>query len=815
MKIPTPSGNSGTLLSLKDVAAWQIAGIRPDNPDVRAALPALQRGAVWRAPQIEDLWDSVVRGFPVGAFLLAPYRQGKGIKPFLYGQGTAATAATTHHLLDGQQRSNALALGFLNPWRPAGTHTPPAALWIDLEAPDPKDEREVVFRVLTRSHPWGYRYDSMAGDGPRLSAQATRDAGAAYAASDAKLQGKGAGEIPLTAAWPWDARAPLPLCLLLDAVEAGGDVAGHVRRALAKLPFWKEGLANANSPDWSGRVLEIVGAKSGDDRERFERIVDRFGHLLGKPGTGSYQIPALVVPEITSAFFRAEPTPRKASPEDADRQDPMETLFVRINSSGTPLEGEELVYSILKSIWPEAERHVDAIHARLARPSRIVVLAARLVLATEKAYKERPPAAPDVSRFRRLVNGVDRESPRFRDKILAFFESGKAAKVFDTARALLTDNRWCPLPGVLVADVARRSQDVMFLLLRWVQRLLDEKEDPAQLGKVATLRALGAVTALAWFSENEGHCLTTLWPQLQTASERTLPHVLSKSFDPCFGFANGKPVMIPLVPPKVLQTVFTANMLERHGFGTPNGSFWQSWNWEYVATPAVDDKYLGDKLSGWYRGRFKKAWTLQDEDRPDENGTGVDGRYQQVWSAFVHKLRHERRLLLFAQRSWLARWFPGYDPTAPDQLDEHDRPWDFDHIHPASYISRRKNVPDMIRAWHSSIGNLRVWPFQANRGDGDSPPRVKLATKPYLQAFHIHTPGDLLDASFLEEGDELDHWHGSTPRGGENDWFPAGYLGDGDSYGSHRPALLRAILGRLLRVYTAWYDTLLIDDLYA
>ena len=82
MKTPTPSGNSGTLLSLKDVAAWQIAGIRPDNPDVRAALPALQRGAVWRAPQIEDLWDSVVRGFPVGAFLLAPYRQGKGIKPF-------------------------------------------------------------------------------------------------------------------------------------------------------------------------------------------------------------------------------------------------------------------------------------------------------------------------------------------------------------------------------------------------------------------------------------------------------------------------------------------------------------------------------------------------------------------------------------------------------------------------------------------------------------------------------------------------------------------------------------------------------------
>ena len=31
-------------------------------------LPALERGAVWPAYQVERLWDSLVRGFPIGCF---------------------------------------------------------------------------------------------------------------------------------------------------------------------------------------------------------------------------------------------------------------------------------------------------------------------------------------------------------------------------------------------------------------------------------------------------------------------------------------------------------------------------------------------------------------------------------------------------------------------------------------------------------------------------------------------------------------------------------------------------------------------------
>ena len=44
-----------------------------------------------------------------------------------------------------------------------------------------------------------------------------------------------------------------------------------------------------------------------------------------------------------------------SEPEDEDNYipDEVETLFVRINSAGTPLAGEELIYSVYKSILPQ------------------------------------------------------------------------------------------------------------------------------------------------------------------------------------------------------------------------------------------------------------------------------------------------------------------------------------------------------------------------------------------------------------------------------------------------------------------------------
>ena len=56
-------------------------------------LPPIQRNFVWKPHQIENLWDSILRGFTIGAF-------------------TVTGRAGQWEVLDGQQRLNAIALAF-------------------------------------------------------------------------------------------------------------------------------------------------------------------------------------------------------------------------------------------------------------------------------------------------------------------------------------------------------------------------------------------------------------------------------------------------------------------------------------------------------------------------------------------------------------------------------------------------------------------------------------------------------------------------------------------------------------------------------
>ena len=159
--------------------------------------------------------------------------------------------AATHHLLDGQQRSNAIALGFLNAWV-ATSEEATAALWLDLEAPavSAKDDREFVFRVLTRTHPWGYRYQRLAEGGPRLTAHQIREATAGYRKATPAHRWTDTGDVPIALSWPWDAKAPVPVPLLIDAVSSGGDIRQRVLEELAETAsFGKTSAATSTARD--------------------------------------------------------------------------------------------------------------------------------------------------------------------------------------------------------------------------------------------------------------------------------------------------------------------------------------------------------------------------------------------------------------------------------------------------------------------------------------------------------------------------------------------------------------------------------------
>lgn len=63
----------GKMMSLREIASWPpFSGSVSELPSVVAGVPSLQRGLVWRAGQVELMWDSLARGFPIGSLVVRP-----------------------------------------------------------------------------------------------------------------------------------------------------------------------------------------------------------------------------------------------------------------------------------------------------------------------------------------------------------------------------------------------------------------------------------------------------------------------------------------------------------------------------------------------------------------------------------------------------------------------------------------------------------------------------------------------------------------------------------------------------------------------
>ena len=110
-------------LSLQTIASWQIAS-EPNDTGIYAEIPAFQRGLVWNPAQIEVLWDSLLRGIPIGAISLIPKEGAER-----YSQtATKNQWSEGYFILDGQQRCNAITFGF----REFNGEDKNPILWIDL-----------------------------------------------------------------------------------------------------------------------------------------------------------------------------------------------------------------------------------------------------------------------------------------------------------------------------------------------------------------------------------------------------------------------------------------------------------------------------------------------------------------------------------------------------------------------------------------------------------------------------------------------------------------------------------------------------------
>lgn len=832
--------NAINFLSLTEIAAWQVSCF-PANPgSVIAALPSLQRGAVWKVKQTEELWDSILRRFPVGAFVISRIGNGKlGMQPYRHQQNDLLYKPT-HYLLDGQQRANGIALGLFDVWQP-GVEAGKVknVCWIDIGVPPSGRDVVFVFRLVTRAHPWGY---SRTDPDKRLSENQIRLAIRAFQITNSPQYYESRPEdFPLTLTWPWDADAPLPLSILIASICKHRDDLEAAKRTawmrIEKLPlFAKSSFTDWESQDIKDKYIvqsqEQLAQQLSNVRSAFfdpdsiysvrlSTVFRQLAEIFRKDNP--YGVPLL------SLDLNMEPVEPKQD-EISDAQlgihseqykqiDPVELLFHRINSAGTPLAGEELVYSLLKSAWVDVPHFIEDLKNKPSLPSRIAMLCIRLVLARQQNADLRQdndrkryvfPPAPGVEEFRRLIRKFNPTGSNFFDMLQNFIKSD-ASVLFERAWNFLTDRTKCyTLPSVLAVEMAQKSPDVFFLLLRWTDRLCTLDVDISSLDDRHHRRTLGFLTSLAWFSRDKAKASASVWQALQNEDDvNRLKYFFNKrSFSQtCRLDEKYNLRMIPLLTVDELDIFLKKYVTGYQGcqntITRDDSDIWkEGWDWFYSRINKIaeelKDSYV-EKLDP------KAPNTSEDElDLPEFTRSSCQIFFDTLWNS--------RSILLYAQRSWLAQWFPRFDPSLPEFIEDKNRPWDYDHIHPQGYLrsdsgNSLRNIPCIIKDWHNSIGNLRAWPLELNRSYGDTSPINKLTHAGNDEIrYSMYDSEQVRSASFIH--DDWQWWEKSVLDG-----YDRHYLSS-SKYHDARCALIRAIVVRLVALYREWYETLRINELH-
>lgn len=317
---------------------WQIASWTSDESEV--LIPALQRGLVWKPRQVELLWDSILRGFPIGSFMLSDIvnKEGSG----------------KYYLMDGQQRYNAISIGF-NTVKAAR-----AVLWIDLLPPSSKNStRSFWIKATTTPHPWGYKNDD---DANRLNTAEKRKA-----LKEFNLKGNIYNDhFSLEETWPVEANLPIPLFCLLKAAEKTSDAD----------TFVKEVFAEFNSTDFSYRF-------SFNEKIKHSNVALTYLRDVLFPAFNALKDYMITCNHLPKEVMETETT------EESMAQTTLEVLFTRLNTGGTAISRDDLNYSAIKAYWPSIKEVNDHLAEKYMSPSKLVMLAFRLALTSEddKSFK--------------------------------------------------------------------------------------------------------------------------------------------------------------------------------------------------------------------------------------------------------------------------------------------------------------------------------------------------------------------------------------------------------------------------------------------
>lgn len=381
--------------SLREIADWtSVQSI--------IKIPALQRGLVWKPRQVELLWDSILRQFPIGSFLLSK------------------NTDESYDLMDGQQRFNAIATAFaqLN-------DNSQSELWIDIDPPQTNTTRFFWIKATTIAHPWGFKNDD---DCHTLGASERRQALCNFKknAQFNIYKKNNENELTLSESFPFAAKSPIPIQYLLSAASCETNDLSFAENVIDQIK-----KSNRNFADYFDYTNGL--SKIASFYQVFKNIEN-------------YKVHSNVI-DTQSINIEGN------NVEDASN---LEVLFNRLNSNGTPITAAELKYSAIKAYWPDIRDMNNQLANGYMSPEKLVLILFKLALTELERSSKNEPSIKQIRNYAK--------DSSIKQAIQNEYSS--CSKYFEIINEWLDINETVnSTPQIIRSRIINKSSDLFFLLL--------------------------------------------------------------------------------------------------------------------------------------------------------------------------------------------------------------------------------------------------------------------------------------------------------------------------------------------------------------
>lgn len=676
------TASSVVTVSLED---WMKSASGQADAKWQVVLPMIQRGSVWAPHKLLDLWDTLLRGMPIGAMMASESKEGKSVKQIGLDE-TRQSEASDIDLIDGQQRTLSMLAGW-----PQGLENRlrPVAIWVDLFD---AAQGEYQFRLwaTTKTQPFGYARASIGGQAlSKLERSKLRLANQAWKASDALTLWKRLDFMP------WEAKFALPLSALIANRNTLGDFVQD------RLESYKKAL--------SEKIAGATSTESEISPQVSQHFVKKLNALPTKADLAKC-IPALemALGKVLACQFPVIHVRQESFEEtainspDVNTDPPLAILFKRVGTGGEPLSNADYVYAVIKHHAPGAHDTVESLLRderirAIYTPTSLVMSAVRLTMLSWKTENSKgqmltDSAKLDKASFARLLRNHPGFIDQFHDKIKpngAFATSLK--QVLDNMSYSADFTTGLPKHALSLVRIPLLETILAWHALRAHSTDLEKSRLPmvrfALQGNLCALDyAKASEAAIKVLRENDTMLAAEIFP------DQALLGLLATA---------ERPTVSPLPSPSTLSAIdaLTASPADING------------------------------LRGWTR------FVVGND--ADKDAAEI---YKRWWN---RKGGHVHPLLLWLQRDYVFETFEATPALAG--MDE-ETPFDFDHILPSAqwaswtgvrgenkfidFPARGFDGKILDNSGHryigNSIGNIHVLESSLNRELGDKPVRIKL-----------------------------------------------------------------------------------------